>query len=73
VVDQLETASLRVEFFDVAAVIVFLRKVIWTVPDFSVERYRDRLRDLHTVIEQQGSFTSHAQRFLIRARKPRPA
>ena len=25
---------LRVEFFDVGAVIYFLRKVIWTVPDF---------------------------------------
>jgi SAM-dependent methyltransferase len=72
-VAELRTASLRVQFFDIAAVIVFLRKVIWTVPDFSVQRYRDRLRDLHAVIEQQGSFTSHAQRFLIRARKPRPA
>ena len=42
---------LRAEFFDIGAVIYFLRKVIWTVPDFSVQRYRDRLRELHERIE----------------------
>lgn len=64
-------ATLRLEFYDVAAVIVFLRKVIWTVADFSVDRYRDRLADLHRQIERDGAFVSHAQRFLIEARKPR--
>lgn len=62
-------ATLRVVFYDVAAVIVFLRKVIWTVDDFSVERYRDRLADMHRQIERDGTFVSHAQRFLIEARK----
>jgi hypothetical protein len=69
VVDVRE-ATLRVVFYDVAAVIVFLRKVIWTVDDFSVERYRDRLADMHGQIERDGSFVSHAQRFLFEARKP---
>jgi alkylhydroperoxidase family enzyme len=27
--------------------VFFLRKVVWRVPDFSVDRYRARLRDLH--------------------------
>ncbi len=69
VVDVRE-ASLRVVFYDVAAVIVFLRKVIWTVRDFNVERYRARLADMHRQIARDGSFVSHAQRFLIEARKP---
>jgi SAM-dependent methyltransferase len=69
VVDVRE-ASLRVVFYDVAAVIVFLRKVIWTVRDFSVERYRARLADMHRQIERDGSFVSHAQRFLIEASRP---
>jgi SAM-dependent methyltransferase len=60
--------SLPVIFFDIGAVTYFLRKVIWTVPDFSVEKYRDRLALLHERIEQDGSFNSHAQRFLIEAR-----
>ena len=38
--------------------VFFLRKVIWTVPDFTVERYRDRLRVLHDQIERDGSFRS---------------
>jgi SAM-dependent methyltransferase len=67
---DLQEATLRVVFYDVAAVIVFLRKVIWTVDDFSVARYRDRLADMHARIERDGSFVSHAQRFLIEARKP---
>ncbi len=41
---RLEKASLPAVFHDIAAVIVFLRKVIWTVPDFSVDRYRDQRR-----------------------------
>lgn len=62
--------SPRLEFFDVAAVIVFLRKVVWTVPDFSVERYRDRLRTMHEHIQSAGSFVSRGQRALVEARKP---
>jgi hypothetical protein len=61
--------SMPVVFFDIGAVVYFLRKVIWTVPDFTVEKYRDRLRLLYERIEKDGSFTSHSKRFLIEARK----
>ena len=54
----------------VGAMVFFLRKVIWTVPDFAVERYRDRLRDLHEQIERDGVFRSTMSRTLIEARKP---
>jgi SAM-dependent methyltransferase len=67
---DLRVEALRMEFFDVAAVIVFLRKVIWTVADFSVERYRDRLAALHRHITEQGAFVAHSRRFLIEARQP---
>jgi SAM-dependent methyltransferase len=69
-VTDLRTEALRMEFFDLAAVIVFLRKVIWTVPDFSIERYRDRLLALHRRIGAEGPFIAYARRFLIEARKP---
>jgi SAM-dependent methyltransferase len=68
-VHDLRTAGLRMEFFDVAAVIVFLRKVIWIVPGFTVPAYLDRLRALHDRIEESGPFVAHSQRFLIEARK----
>ncbi|MEO8816591.1 MAG: methyltransferase domain-containing protein [Mycobacterium sp.] len=61
---------LRAEFFDIGAIIYFLRKVIWTVPGFTVERYRDRLRELHARIESEGPFVAHSTRVLVEARKP---
>jgi SAM-dependent methyltransferase len=68
-VRTLRSEALRMEFFDVAAVIVFLRKVIWTVPGFTIDAYRDRLRSLHSRIESEGPFVAHSQRFLIEAVK----
>jgi len=59
----------RVEFFDLAAVVHFLRKVLWTVPDFSVEKYDDRLRALRDHIAEHGSFVCHSRRTLVEARK----
>ena len=67
---DLRLERLRAEFFDVGAVIYFLRKVIWTVPDFAVEDHRDRLREMHEQIESQGCFVAHATRVLVEARKP---
>jgi SAM-dependent methyltransferase len=67
---DLRSAVTRVEFFDVGAVVWFLRKVVWTVPDFSVERYRSRLAELHEQIERDGRFVTHSRRYLIEARKP---
>jgi SAM-dependent methyltransferase len=62
--------QLRATFNDVGAVVYFLRKVLWTVPDFSVEKYRQRLRALHESIEQEGPFETTVYRFLIEAKKP---
>lgn len=69
VVDLREQA-LRVVFNDVGAVVHFLRKVLWTVPGFTVDGYADQLARMHERIRSQGTFVSHAQRFLIEARKP---
>ena len=52
------------------AMVFFLRKVIWTVPDFSVDRYRDRLKALYDQIERDGPFHSTMSRTLFEARKP---
>ncbi|MFB9907574.1 class I SAM-dependent methyltransferase [Allokutzneria oryzae] len=68
-VTQLRHESLRAEFFDVGAVVHFLRKVLWTVPGFTVEGYRDRLAAMHRHITEHGSFVAHTQRFLIEARR----
>ncbi|MFH9571226.1 class I SAM-dependent methyltransferase [Streptomyces sp. NPDC017454] len=67
---DLRAERLRMEFHDIGAVVHFLRKVVWMVPGFTVERYRDRLRDLHELIESEGPFVAHSARHLFDARKP---
>lgn len=67
---DVRTERLRMEFFDIGAVVYILRKVIWWVPDFTVDRYRDRLRALHELIEREGAFVAYSSRTLIEARKP---
>ena len=67
---DLREESLPIFFFDVGAVVYFLKKVIWTVPDFTVAKYSERLSEMHEHIEKNGSFQSHSQRFLIEAQKP---
>jgi SAM-dependent methyltransferase len=66
---DLRSESLRLEFFDVGAVVHFLRKVLWTVPGFTVEAYRDRLRAMHEHIGREGSFVASSERFLVEARE----
>ncbi|WP_228004723.1 class I SAM-dependent methyltransferase [Amycolatopsis sp. YIM 10] len=61
--------KLRVVFHDVGAVVYFLRKVLWTVPDFTVAKYRPRLAELHRRILVEGAFVAHSRRYLIEARK----
>jgi hypothetical protein len=64
---DLRMERLRAEFFDVGAVIHFLRKVIWTVPDFTVYGYHDQLRELHERITRDGPFVAHSTRVLVEA------
>ena len=70
VVVQLQEATLQTVFFDTAAVVAFLRKVIWIVPGFTVEGHREALAAMHQHISLEGRFVAHAKRFLIEARKP---
>jgi SAM-dependent methyltransferase len=69
-VTDLREQALRVEFFDVGAVVYFLRKVLWTVPGFTVSGYAEPLVRMHRHIQEHGSFVCHSRRFLIEARKP---
>jgi SAM-dependent methyltransferase len=66
---DLQAESLRVVFDDIGAVVYFLRKVLWTVPGFTVEKYRPQLAKLHEQIQTEGPFVAHSQRFLIEARR----
>ena len=64
---QAPMERLTVEFFDIGAVVYFLRKVIWTVPGFTSAKYHDRLLRLHERIRRDGSFVTHSTRVLFEA------
>jgi SAM-dependent methyltransferase len=69
---ELRTARCRMECFDVGAVVYLLRKCVWWVPDFTVERYREPLRRLDAHIRAHGAFVAHSSRTLVEAcRVPR--
>ncbi|MFF3329069.1 methyltransferase domain-containing protein [Streptomyces sp. NPDC002888] len=68
---DLRAERLRVEFHDIAAVVHFLRKVIWMVPGFTVEAYESQLRALHERVESEGPFVAHSTRHLFDVRKPK--
>ncbi|MFS4094409.1 methyltransferase domain-containing protein [Streptomyces sp. AF1A] len=67
---ELRAERLRMEFRDIAAVVHFLRKVVWMVPGFTVEAYEPQLRALHERIEKEGPFVAHSTRHLFDARRP---
>ncbi|MFY1615112.1 class I SAM-dependent methyltransferase [Micromonospora sp. WMMD736] len=67
---DLRRATLRATFHDIGAVVWFLRKVVWTVPGFTVDRHRPALLALHRRITEHGPFVAHAQRFLLEATHP---
>ncbi|KUN82727.1 methyltransferase type 11 [Streptomyces bungoensis] len=67
---EVRAERLRTEFHDIAAVVHFLRKVVWMVPGFTAEAYEPELRALHERIERDGPFVAHATRHLFDVRKP---
>lgn len=71
VVKEMRLERTRVEFYDVGAVVYFLRVVPWIVPDFTVTGHRDALRRLHDVIARDGVFRTTSSRTLVEAVKPR--
>jgi hypothetical protein len=56
-------------FFDVGAIVYYLKAIPWQIPDFSVEGYFDKLVEIHNLIEQRGYIDFHMDRFLIIAEK----
>jgi hypothetical protein len=77
--DELKVAGFNVErqqesfsyyrFFDIGAIVYYLKAIPWTIEDFSVEKYRDRLWELYLRINEDGCYDTTQHRFLVVARK----
>lgn len=70
VVRTLDLERPRTVFFDIGAVVYFLRVVPWIVPGFTVARYRSPLRELDRTIRRLGAFETTASRMLVEATRP---
>jgi SAM-dependent methyltransferase len=68
-VTELRTARCRMEFFDVGAVVWILRKCVWWVPDFSADRYLDKLVQLDEQMRAGRPFIAYSTRHLIEAQR----
>jgi len=66
-----EASDARVRFFDVGALVYYLRAIPWIVPGFDVAADREALHRIHDAIQANGSFDVGSYRFFIEARTMR--
>lgn len=59
----------KIRFFDIGAIIYYLKAVPWQIPDFTIDKYYDSLRKVHNIIQEQGFIDFKEHRFLIVAQK----
>ncbi|ASZ17312.1 SAM-dependent methyltransferase [Bacillus cereus] len=54
-------------FYDIGAIVYYLKAIPWQIPNFTVEKYYEELYRIHKVILQKGYFDVTQHRFLIKA------
>jgi SAM-dependent methyltransferase len=66
-IERAEEALLASHFYDIGAVVFFLKIIEWQIPDFTPQKYHDRLLAMHHLKEDAGAFRARGHRFLIQA------
>lgn len=59
----------KTRFYDIGAIAFYLKAVPWQVPDFTVEKYFQRLKEIHNMIQKEGYIDFTCHRFLVIAYK----
>ncbi len=54
-------------FYDIGAIVYYLKAIPWQTPDFTVERYYEELYRIHEIMLQKGYFDVKQHRFIIKA------
>jgi SAM-dependent methyltransferase len=77
--DELKSAGFKIirqaedinyyRFFDIGAIVYYLKAIPWTIEDFSVGKYIDKLWELHLRINEDGCYDATQHRFLVVAQK----
>lgn len=54
-------------FYDIGALVFYLKAIPWQVPNFDVETYIEGLHNIHGIIQSKGFFDAKQHRFIIKA------
>lgn len=71
VIKQAEEWYGKMKFFDVGAIVYFIKAIPWTVPGFSIDKNTHHLEKLHRKLESGEKLVFTQIRFLFQAEKPR--
>ena len=55
-------------FYDIGALLYYLKAIPWQVPGFEIEKFKDELYSIHKMIEEKGYFDVKQHRFMILAK-----
>lgn len=55
-------------FYDVGALVYYLKAIPWQVPDFSIEKYEGKLYQIYQQIQSVGYFDVKQHRFIVQAK-----
>lgn len=71
IVEQQE-AFYPTRYYDVGAIVYYLKAIPWEIPDFSIEKYFDRLVEIDRLIKRDGYVDVQVHQFFIVAQAPSP-
>lgn len=68
IIDQKEDL-VKTRFYDIGAIVYYLKAIPWQVHNFTVAKYHEKLRKIHRMIEKESFIDFTCHRFLIIAKK----
>lgn len=68
ILDKKENIT-KTRFYDIGAIIYYLKAIPWQIPDFSISKYQTQLIKIHNMIMDKGYLDITCHRFFIIAKK----
>lgn len=59
----------KTRFYDIGAIVFYLKAIPWQVPNFTVEKYFKRLKGIDNLIQKEGYIDFTCHRFFVIANK----
>lgn len=66
---KLKEDKVKTRFYDIGAIVYYLKAIPWQIPDFSIDKYYKQLFNIHKFIRKQGYIDLICHRFFVVAQK----